>query len=39
MTLEAAILVEEETGAPVQTIDEVWNRKAALVKAHIGREA
>jgi len=39
MTLEAAILVEEETGAPVQTIDEVWNRKAALVKAHIAGEA
>lgn len=39
MTLEAAILVEEETGARVETIDEVWRRKATLVKAHIAKEA
>lgn len=37
MTLEATILLEEELGARVGAIDEVWRRKAALVRAHIGR--
>lgn len=39
LTLEAAMLAEEESGARVETIDDVWRRKAALLKAQIGRAA
>lgn len=36
LTLDAAIGIEQETGSRVQTVDEIWQRKAGLVGDLVG---
>ena len=39
LTLEAAIAIEQDTGGRVQTIDEIWQRKAGMVDAYLAETA
>jgi len=39
LTLAAAIAIEEETGARVTSMEDIWRRKGDLVETHLGKAA